>query len=93
MKKINAEKGMHYQARVFKSYVIYGAKREPMPRTPSIRVYDASNGQEYAADKCFPGSIFDWTATDAGLYVAQKASGSSSRVLFATWDQIRASCK
>lgn len=97
VRKINAERGRHYQVRIHQSgagnYAIYGARRTPAVNTPSIRIYDIEAGQEIAAEKCFHGSIFDWAATDRGVYVAQRLSGDSSRILFATWEQLKAGCK
>ena len=93
VRKLNAEKGFHYQARVFGGYAIYGAKREPMPRTPSIRVYDLAKGVELPAHECFQGSIYDWAPVRDGVYAAQRLNGNASRLLFATWEQLRKSCK
>lgn len=92
-RKLNADPGRHYQARIKSPFVVYGARREPAASTPSIRVFDIEQNAELAAHKCFPGPIFDWVPTAQGLYVAQKVGGESSRLLFATWEQVRNSCK
>ncbi|MBI2521222.1 MAG: hypothetical protein HYV97_12415 [Bdellovibrio sp.] len=89
----NFPKGFHFQVRAFGPYAIYGVKRAPSAATPSIRVYDVNTKVEYQAQNCFPGSIFDFVPVSEGLYVAQKVSSSSSRILFATWDEIKSECR
>lgn len=92
-RKLNAEPGFHYQARVLAPFVVYGAKREPFAKTPSIRIYDLEHGAEIDASRCFAGAIFDWAPTQKGLFAAQKFNPTSSRLLFATWDNIRQGCQ
>lgn len=92
VKKLNQQAGFHYQIRLFENFAIYGAKREPAPSTPSIRIYDLTTDTELEAQKCFPGAIFDYAATPQGVYAAQRFNSSSSRLLFASWEQLRAHC-
>ena len=89
----NFHKGFHFQARAFGPYAVYGAKRAPSLSTPSIRVFDMNKKIEYQAQNCFPGSIFDFVPGSEGVYVAQKVTSNSSRILFATWDQIKNECR
>jgi hypothetical protein len=91
-KRVSREPGFHYQVRAYGEYLVYGAKREPAPNTPSIRIYDIALGKEIAAEKCFTGSVFDWSATAKGVYAAQRVTPESSRLLFATWEQLKAGC-
>lgn len=93
VRRLNSEPGRHYQARIKAPFVVYGARREPAASTPSIRVFDLEQNTELTAHKCFPGPIFDWVPTEKGLFAAQKVGGDSSRLLFATWEQVRNSCK
>jgi len=93
VKMINQDPGFHFQVRIKGNYVLYGSKREPMPNTPSLIVYDIALGIEYNANKCFPGSLFDYAAIDTGLYAAQRMQNGNSRLLFATWDQLKAGCQ
>ncbi|MBI3556847.1 MAG: hypothetical protein HY074_11340 [Deltaproteobacteria bacterium] len=93
VKLLNAEPGFHYQARVYGSYALYGAKRAPLEHTPSIRIYAIDRGFELPAQKCFPGPVYDWVAVSKGVYVAQRFSNTSSRLLFATWRQLESGCR
>ncbi len=89
--RIEFDQSFHYQVRVFDSYIIYGAKRPEAPTTPSIRVFDMDIKKEFKTHRCFPGPVYDWRATPEGLVAAQR-NGNGSRLLFASWQEIRLDC-
>ncbi len=93
LRKLNQGVGFHYQVRVRGNWAVYGAKREPSPSTPSVRAFDLDSGVEFAPETCFPGAIFDSMPTSQGIVAAQRFTSSSSRLLFATWEQIRLNCR
>ena len=89
---LNRAGGFHFQAKIYGDYAFYGAKRDPNPSVPSIRVYDLKNRVEIEAQNCFPGPIYDYSANKSGIIAAQRTSSGGSMLWLATWDEIANKC-
>lgn len=92
-RKLDQEPGFHYQALIRAPFVVYGAKRQPEATTPSLRVFDLEKNAEIEAQGCFSGVIWDYAANAAGAFAAIKVTSQSSRIVFASWEDIRNNCR